>query len=135
LVSHKSRFLTGVKFSLVNAVDLFPSFLTLANHSHQHLSHHSLAISLMRTLRLINLAVIAGGSKILARCRGGKWYAVEMSLGVILTPMSFLGLGLVTHLFVKVLRPGDSKVTFSVFESSCHLLQGTASELADLLSH
>jgi len=27
-----------------------------------------------------------------------------------------------THLFVEVLRPGDSEVTFSVFESSCHLL-------------
>jgi len=26
------------------------------------------------------------------------------------------------HLFVKVLRPGDRKGTFSVFESSCHLL-------------
>jgi len=26
------------------------------------------------------------------------------------------------HLFVKVLRPGDSEVTFSVFELSCHLL-------------
>jgi len=27
-----------------------------------------------------------------------------------------------THLFVKVTRPGDSEVTFAVFESSCHLL-------------
>jgi len=27
-----------------------------------------------------------------------------------------------THLFVKVPRPGDSEDTFSVFESSCHLL-------------
>jgi len=27
-----------------------------------------------------------------------------------------------THLFVKVPRPGDSDVTFSVFELSCHLL-------------
>jgi len=25
------------------------------------------------------------------------------------------------HLFVKIPSPGDSKVTFSVFESSCHL--------------
>jgi len=33
-----------------------------------------------------------------------------------------LALGLGTHLFVKVPRPGDSKGTFSVFESSCHLL-------------
>jgi len=32
------------------------------------------------------------------------------------------GLGLGTHLFVKVLRAGDSEVTFVVFESSCHLL-------------
>jgi len=32
-----------------------------------------------------------------------------------------LGLGIGTHLFVKVLRPGDSEVTFSVIESSCHL--------------
>jgi len=31
-------------------------------------------------------------------------------------------LGLGTRLFVKVPRPGDSEVTFSVFESSCHLL-------------
>jgi len=30
--------------------------------------------------------------------------------------------GLGTHLFVKVPRPGDSEVTFSVFESNCHLL-------------
>jgi len=27
-----------------------------------------------------------------------------------------------THLFVKVSRSGDSEITFSVFESSCHLL-------------
>jgi len=27
-----------------------------------------------------------------------------------------------THLFAKVLRPGDSQGTFSVFESSCHML-------------
>jgi len=27
-----------------------------------------------------------------------------------------------THSFVKVPQPGDSKGTFSVFESSCHLL-------------
>jgi len=32
----------------------------------------------------------------------------------------FSGLG--THLFLKVPRTGDSEVTFSVFESSCHLL-------------
>jgi len=31
-------------------------------------------------------------------------------------------IGLGTHLFVKVPRPGDSEVTFLVFESSCHLL-------------
>jgi len=30
--------------------------------------------------------------------------------------------GLGTHLFVKVPRPGNSKETFSVFESSFHLL-------------
>jgi len=30
--------------------------------------------------------------------------------------------GLGTHLFVKVRRPEDSEVIFSVFESSCHLL-------------
>jgi len=56
------------------------------------------------------------------------------------------------HLFVKVPRPGDSKVTFSVFESSCHPLfqfnhskaeaiplralpKDTTSELASLSSH
>jgi len=32
------------------------------------------------------------------------------------------GLSLSTHLFVKVPRPGDSEVTFSVFKSSYHLL-------------
>jgi len=30
--------------------------------------------------------------------------------------------GLGAYLCVKVPRPGDSKRTFSVFESSCHLL-------------
>jgi len=34
----------------------------------------------------------------------------------------WFSLGLGTHLFVKAPRQGDSKVTFSVFESSCHLL-------------
>jgi len=33
-----------------------------------------------------------------------------------------LGLDLGAHLFVKVPRPGDSEVTFSVIESSYHLL-------------
>jgi len=32
------------------------------------------------------------------------------------------GLGLVTRLFDKVTRPGDSEGTISVFESNCHLL-------------
>jgi len=31
-------------------------------------------------------------------------------------------LGLSTHLFVKVSQRGDSEMTFSVFESSYHLL-------------
>jgi len=31
-------------------------------------------------------------------------------------------LGLGTHLFAKVPRPGDSEGIFSDFESSCHLL-------------
>jgi len=31
-------------------------------------------------------------------------------------------IGLGTHLFVKVPRPGDSEGTLSVFESNCHLL-------------
>jgi len=31
-------------------------------------------------------------------------------------------LGLDTHLFIKVPRPGDSEVTFSIFELSYHLL-------------
>jgi len=30
--------------------------------------------------------------------------------------------GLGTYLFVKVPQPGDSEVTFSVFQSGCHLL-------------
>jgi len=29
---------------------------------------------------------------------------------------------LLAHLFVKLPRPGDSEVTFSVFDSNCHLL-------------
>jgi len=37
-----------------------------------------------------------------------------------LLPLNFLGLG--PHLFVKVPRPGDSEITFSVFEKSCYLL-------------
>jgi len=37
-------------------------------------------------------------------------------------PDHLLLLGLGTHLFVQVPRPGDSEVTFSVFESSHHLL-------------
>jgi len=36
--------------------------------------------------------------------------------------MTWFRLGLGPHLFVKVPRPGDSEVTFAVFESSCHLL-------------
>jgi len=38
-----------------------------------------------------------------------------------LTEKIIQGLGI--HLFVKVPRPGDSEGTFSVVESSCHLLQ------------
>jgi len=34
----------------------------------------------------------------------------------------YVKIGLGTHLFVKVPRPGDSEVSFSVFKSSCHLL-------------
>jgi len=34
--------------------------------------------------------------------------------------LHFLGLGI--HLFVKVPRPGNSEESFTVFESSCHLL-------------
>jgi len=65
-------------------------------------------------------------------------------------------IGLGAHLFVKVPRPGDSEVTFSVFESRCHvkeqcyyqsnhskveaitlsaLPKDTKSELAGLSSH
>jgi len=39
---------------------------------------------------------------------------------------SDLGLSLGTHLFVKIPRPGDSKVTYSVFELSCHLAVTTS---------
>jgi len=35
-------------------------------------------------------------------------------------PLQVLGIG--THLFVKVPRPGESEVTFLIFESTCHLL-------------
>jgi len=40
----------------------------------------------------------------------------------VLLKIFFSCLGLGTHLFVKVPRPGDSEVTYSVFESSCRLL-------------
>jgi len=48
-----------------------------------------------------------------------------------------------THLFVKVPRPGNSEVTFSVFESSCQveaiplnaLPKDTISELSGLSPH
>jgi len=46
--------------------------------------------------------------------------------------MTLLGLGL--HLFVKVLRSRDSKVTFSVFESSCHRFYQSNHSKAILLS-
>jgi len=36
--------------------------------------------------------------------------------------LNYCCFGLDTHLFVKVPRPGGSEVTFSVFESSCHLI-------------
>jgi len=38
------------------------------------------------------------------------------------TRVKFPSLGLGTYVFVKVPRPGDSEVNFSVFKSSCHLL-------------
>jgi len=34
----------------------------------------------------------------------------------------YLGTKIIAHSFVKLPRPGDSEKTFSVFESSCHLL-------------
>jgi len=55
------------------------------------------------------------------RRRRGKW-------GV---RASELGLGLGTHLFVKVPQPRDSEVPFSVFESSCQKALG----LGDLSTH
>jgi len=36
--------------------------------------------------------------------------------------MILQGTGLGTHLFIKVPRLRDSEVTFSVLESSCHLI-------------
>jgi len=45
----------------------------------------------------------------------------ELNECVIRVPQ-FFKVGFGTHLFVKVSRPGNSKVTFSVFKSSCHLL-------------
>jgi len=39
------------------------------------------------------------------------------------------GIGLGTHLFVKVPRPGDSKGTLSVFESSCYLYSCSRSSI------
>jgi len=33
-----------------------------------------------------------------------------------------LAIMVLSHLFVKVSRPRDSEDTFSIFESSCHLL-------------
>jgi len=46
----------------------------------------------------------------------------ENSCVVLVLCCRWFPLGLGTHLFVKVPQPGDSEVTFSVFESSCHLL-------------
>jgi len=43
----------------------------------------------------------------------------EMKIGLSFKAKKFT---LGTHLFVKVPRPGDREVTFTVFESSCHLL-------------
>jgi len=59
-----------------------------------------------------------------------KFFKVEFgSIGSIIevcriwsTGIDSGGKRLGTHLFVKVSRPGDSEVTFAVFESSCHLL-------------
>jgi len=47
---------------------------------------------------------------------------MENLLIVQLSELEKVSLGLGTHLFVKVPRPGDSEGTFSVFESSCHLV-------------
>jgi len=41
---------------------------------------------------------------------------------LIVSDLIFCYLDLGTHLFVKVPQPENSKVTLSVFESSCHLL-------------
>jgi len=43
----------------------------------------------------------------------------QVSIPIVNGKTLFLGLG--THLFVKVPRPGDSEVTFLVFQSSFHL--------------
>jgi len=43
-------------------------------------------------------------------------------MGVFSRKKKLTYLGLDSHLFVKVPRPGASKGTFSVFESSCHPL-------------
>jgi len=37
--------------------------------------------------------------------------------------------GLSSHLFVKIPRPGNNEVTFSIFESNCQMLAVIASYL------
>jgi len=51
-------------------------------------------------------------------CLHFQSYFLDIKVAAII--IKYLGLG--THLFVKVPRPGVSEVTFLVFESSCHLL-------------
>jgi len=44
-----------------------------------------------------------------------------LEINILRDKKSLVVLGIGNHLFVKVPRPEDSEVTFSVFESSCDL--------------
>jgi len=52
------------------------------------------------------------------RSQGARASPIEFCLALLQQVLSGLG----THVFVKVPRPGNSEGTFSIFESSCHLL-------------
>jgi len=49
-----------------------------------------------------------------------KFKNLKLPLTICFAYTALQGLGI--HLFIKVPRPGDSEVAFSVFESSFHLL-------------
>jgi len=76
---------------------------------------HCLSVTLFNPFKIVNknlrclTITLHDPRRIIMHCKLKKFcHSLSLSLG--------------THLFVKVPRTGDSKVTFSVFKSSCHLL-------------